>query len=334
MNFYIETGLSVFLLILGFALLVKGADWFVDGASGIAKKLGVSQLVIALTIVAMGTSIPETSVSLLAVLRGSGDLAVGNIVGTNTLNILLILGLTALIRPVFVHWTTVWFEIPMVIGTAVVFCLVGLGGTLLLPGKSVDGTISRWEGVLLLALFAFYLVYLGWLAKKSKSENCEITQHPVPVEHFVPWLSLIAVVVLGLGFVIGGSSLVVRSAVDIATALGISERFIGLTVVALGTSLPELATSITAAVKKQDDLAVGNIVGSNIYNMLFIGGVTALIKPVPYNASFVYDSLICIGTSFLLWFCVMTDKWKRLNRRSAVVMLGSYAGYFAWLVIK
>lgn len=329
MEFCIETVLSVVLLVFGFGLLVKGADWFVDGSSGIAKKLGVSQLVIALTIVAMGTSIPETAVSLLSVLEDSGDLAVGNIVGTNTLNILLILGLAALIRPVFVHWTTVWFELPMVIGTAVVFGFAGLGESLLMPRKHIDGSISRLEGVLLLVLFGLYLLYLCWLSAKSMKKNAVMV-----VENPVPWWKLILVVVMGLGCVIGGSSLVVKSAVDIAQALGISERFIGLTVVALGTSLPELATSITAAVKKQDDLAVGNIVGSNIYNMLFIGGLTAVIKPVPYSADFIYDSLICIGASMLLWFCVMTDKWKRLNRRGAVVMLGAYAGYFVWLVTK
>lgn len=329
MEFYFETVLSVLFLILGFVLLVKGADWFVDGSAGIAKKLGVSQLVIALTIVAMGTSIPETAVSLLSVFQGSEDLAVGNIVGTNTLNILLILGIAVLVMPIFVYRTTVSFEMPMVIGTAVVFSFAGLGFGMFNPKSCKDGTIGRLEGLLLLGLFGIYLVYLCWLACKSRNEKGLIVIEPV-----VPWWKLILIVVLGLGFIIVGSSLTVNSAVLIARTLGISERFIGLTVVALGTSLPELATSVTAAVKKQDDLAVGNIVGSNIYNMLFIGGLTALIKPISYRASFVYDSLICIGASVLLWLCVRFDPYRRLNRRAGVVMLACYAGYFVWLLLK
>lgn len=330
MNICLETALSVVMLLVGFGLLVKGADWFVDGSSGIAKKLGVSQLVIALTIVAMGTSIPETAVSLQAVLKGSGDLAVGNIVGTNTLNILFILGLTAVITPMIVQRSTFCFEMPMVIGTAIVFGIMGLGRGFELPSTTArDGFITRGEGVILLVLFGLYLVYLGWLAKKTATKNAL-----VPVEKPVPWPKLIFVVVLGLGLVILGSSITVNSAVQIARTVGISERFIGLTVVALGTSLPELATSITAAIKKQDDLAVGNIVGSNIYNMLFIGGITAVIRPIPFGSAFVWDSIICVGASALLWLCVIIDKKRRLTLPAGIVMLLSYVAYLVWLILK
>lgn len=327
MDFYFKIGLSFLLLIFGFALLIKGANWFVDGNVGIANKLGISKLVIALTIVAMGTSIPETSVSLMATFQKSNDLAIGNIIGSNTLNILFILGISAILSPLFIQRSTIYFEIPMLIVISIIFAFIGLGSTLLNPYSATEGTINRIEGIILLGLFILYIIYIASLAKKSKRKE----ELPI-IEKSISWKTLIFSIIFGLIFVIIGSNLTVKSAISIAKTIGISERFIGLTIVALGTSLPELVTSITAAIKNQDDVAVGNIIGSNIYNMLFIGGLASIIKPLPYNASFTYDSFICIGAVLILFSCILINPNNKLNRASGIVLFSCYIGYFFWLL--
>lgn len=315
------------LLVFGFILLVKGADWFVEGAAGIADKLGVPQLVVGLTIVAMGTSAPETAISLTASFHGSADLAVGNIVGSNIMNILIILGITALITPLAVQKSTVKYEMPFVILISAIFPILGLGMGITKGFSAPDGVLSRADGIILLLIFAAYIGYLFWMVKKGEAEAEE-----VPDGKNMTWIKLIFILLVGLLFIVIGSDYTIRSATKLAQMFGMSERFIGLTIVALGTSLPELATCIAAALKKNADLAIGNIVGSNIFNMLFVGGVSAAIKNVPYQGKFFADSAVCLATALLLWLCVATNKKKVLNRIGGGIMILAYAAYFLYLI--
>ena len=315
------------LLVFGFILLVKGADWFVEGAAGIADKLGVPQLIIGLTIVAMGTSAPETAISLTASFHGSADLAVGNIVGSNILNVLIILGITAIITPLAVQKSTVRYEMPFVILISVIFPVLGLGSGILKGMGSPDGVLSRLDGIILLALFILYLAYLFVMAKRGEADAEE-----VPDGKNSSWLKLVFLLVVGLALVIIGSNYTINSATKLAKIFGMSERLIGLTIVALGTSLPELATCIAAGLKKNADIAIGNIVGSNIFNMLFVGGVSAAVKDVPYQGAFFADSVVCLLSAALLLLCVILNKKKVLNRAGGIVMIAAYAGYFAYLM--
>lgn len=301
-------------LALGFALLVKGADWFVDGASGFAAKLGIPQLVIGLTIVAMGTSMPEAAVSISAALRGNADITVGNIVGSNILNILIILGITAVIRTLKVAHSTIRYEIPFMI--AVTLVLLWLGYT---------GSEVTWvEGILLWILFIGYLAYLLFMAKKNRDEEGQEQTKELSM------VRLIGLTILGVVMIVAGSNFAVEGASNIAAALGISERFIGLTIVAFGTSLPELVTSVSAARKGNADIAIGNIVGSNIFNILFIIGTTALITPVIFVRSFVVDTLIAAACGLLLFVGVVKN--RELKRPIGIVMLLCYVAYFVYLL--
>lgn len=306
--------IELVLLVVGFAMLIKGADIFVEGASGIAAKFGIPQLVIGLTIVAMGTSAPEAAVSIAAALKGTADITIGNVVGSNIINILIILGVTAVIVAVAVQQSTVRYEIPFVILVSVVLLVMG----------AMDKTIGRLDGVILWLLFIVYLVYLFLMAKHGKEE--EQKQDDAPI-----W-KLLLFVVIGVALIVIGADVSVDAASEIARVIGLSERFIGLTIVALGTSLPELCTSVVAATKGKADLAIGNIVGSNIFNILFVVGTTALIVPVPFNPAFVIDSVVAIGAAVLLWLCVC--KTKKLTRTGGAVMLIAYVGYFAYLMMK
>ena len=304
------------LLAVGFVLLVKGADWFVEGASRVAEKFGIPQLVIGLTIVAMGTSLPEAAVSVSAALKGSAEITIGNIVGSNIMNVLLILGITSVITPIAVQASTVKYEIPFVIVVSAI--LMALGYT--------DNVVGRVDGVILWALMLCYLWYLLVMAKKGggQSEETPETDKPMPV-----WKMLLLIVVGGVMIVVG-SDVAVDAATELARIFGMSERLIGLTIVAFGTSLPELVTSATAAIKGKADIAVGNIVGSNIFNILFVVGTSALITPVAYAANFFVDSIVCIATAILLW--VLVARNKRLGRAGGAVMLVCYVGYFVYLM--
>ena len=314
--------IQILLLVLGFALLVKGADWFVDGAAGIATKFGIPQLVIGLTIVAMGTSAPEAAVSITAAFAGNAEITIGNIVGSNVLNILIILGITALVYPVAVQKSSLVFDIPVVLfATAILF---GLG---------YDGNISRLDGIIMLVVFVAYLVFLFWDAKRPKKlESAEVQQEEAENEETknegknLSLLKALIFTVIGLVLIVAGSNFVVKSATFIATALGLSQRFIGLTIVALGTSLPELFTSVTAAMKKNSDIAVGNIVGSNIFNILFIVGLSGLIIPVPFAPAFRFDTLVSGVAAILLLLCSLPK--KRLSRIAGIFFLICYAVYF------
>ena len=307
-----EIFLQIVLLCVGFAMLVKGADWFVDGSSGIATKFKIPQLVIGLTIVAMGTSAPEAAVSITAALKGNADITVGNIVGSNILNILIILGLSALITPIAVAKSTIKIDIPFMI--AITFLLLGLG---------YDGSIGLLEGIIFLVVFAGYLTYLFVMAKRDRNK----------IEEGVKDISIIKALlwtIVGLFFIVFGSNVTVDAATKIAQVLGLSQRFIGLTIVALGTSLPELFTSVSAARKGNADIAIGNIVGSNIFNILFIIGISAVIVPVPFAVGFRFDTIVAVVAAVVLLLCSLKD--KKLKRWSGALMLLTYAVYFVMIV--
>lgn len=305
--------IQVLLLVVGFVMLVKGADWFVEGVAGIAEKFGIPQLVIGLTIVAMGTSAPEAAVSIASAVKGNADITVGNVVGSNIMNILVILGLTAVISTLAVQKSTIRYEIPFMLVVSVIFGLFGMSGE----------RIDFVEGVIFWALFIVYLLYLLVMARKNKEETPEEKSRPVIV--------LILLGIVGAVLVVWGADVVVDSASAIASYFGMSERFIGLTIVAFGTSLPELVTSITAALKKKADIAIGNIVGSNIFNILFVIGTAALICPVPFETKFIVDTGIAILAGLVLW--IGTYKNRELRKTCGVVMLLCYAGYFAYLCV-
>lgn len=305
--------LQLVLLAIGFLMLVKGADWFVDGASGIATKFKIPQLVIGLTIVAMGTSAPEAAVSISAALGGNADITIGNIVGSNILNVLVILGLSAAITPLLVSKSTVRVDIPVTL----------LASLLLFLG--LDGVLNIWEGVLLLVVFLAYMAYLFVVTLKQKDvEPEEIKELPI-------WKAVFFTVI-GLGLIVWGSNVTVDAATKLATMWGMSPRFIGLTIVALGTSLPELFTSVMAARKGNADIAIGNIVGSNLFNILFVVGLSALITPVPFQANFIFDTIIATAAVVLLWICCAKD--KKLHRWAGWLFLLGYAAYFAVIAFQ
>lgn len=304
--------LEIIFLVIGFIMLVKGADWFVDGAAGIASKFGIPQLVVGLTIVAMGTSAPEAAVSITAALKGNAGIAVGNVVGSNILNILIILGLTGVITSVAVQKSTLFIEIPYMLVITGVLLVMGIMGN----------SINLVEGIILWVLFVLYLAYLFVLAKKGKSEEEEKEARPL-------WKLLLLALIGGVVVVLG-SNVAVDSATAIAQIIGLSEKFIGLTIVALGTSLPELVTSVTAAKKGNADIAIGNIVGSNIFNILFVLGTSALIIPITFEASFAIDTIIAIAAGVLLW--IATIGKKKLTRPWGIFMLVCYAAYFVYLL--
>lgn len=310
---YLELLLQFVLLAVGFLMLVKGADVFVDGAAGIADKFGIPQLVIGLTIVAMGTSAPEAAVSITAALKGNADITIGNIVGSNILNILIILGITSVIVAVSVQKSTVRYEIPFMLVITVMLAIFGY----------TSGHITFWEGIIFWIAFTIYLAYLFIMAMNNKEEVEETKKRPV-------WM-LLLFVVIGIVLVVWGSDVTVDAATRIARAAGLSQRFIGLTIVALGTSLPELVTSVSAARKGKADIAIGNIVGSNIFNILFVVGTTALITPVVFKPEFMIDTMISLAAGILLWLCVFRD--RKLGRAGGIIMLLGYVAYFVYLVV-
>jgi cation:H+ antiporter len=317
-----EMLLQFALLVLGFVCLVKGSDWFVDGAAGIATKFGIPQLIIGLTIVAMGTSAPEAAVSITAAANGSADITIGNIVGSNILNVLIILGLSAVVFPLTVAKSTILIDIPVTIGVTILLFVLGL-----------DGNITRIDGIIMLVIFVSYLGFLIWSAKREKSlgQDLDSSSEENTEEKPLSIGKAILLTVIGLALVILGSRFVVDSASFIARRFGLSERFIGLTIVALGTSLPELFTSVVAASKKNCDIAIGNIIGSNLFNILFVVGLSSMIIPVPFAEAFRIDTLVALGAVVaLLLFCLPK---KRLSRLGGAIFLLAYLAYFIfWLM--
>lgn len=300
------------LLAVGFVMLGKGADWFVEGAASLATRFGIPQLVVGLTIVAMGTSAPEAAVSIAAAMHGSADITIGNIVGSNIMNILVILGLAAAIVPLAVARSTVRIEMP--------FMLVITG---LLFYEGLDGKISFADGLVLLAAFALYMAYLYKMAMKSNADD-DLQEAGLPLGRCI--LGAVG----GLVLIIWGSNVTVDAATAIAQYAGLSERFIGLTIVALGTSLPELFISVTAARRGNADIAIGNIVGSNIFNILFVVGLSSMIINIPYAAAFNFDTCVAIGAALLLWLCVL--RTQRLARWCGALMLVCYAAYLGYIL--
>lgn len=304
--------LKVVILLVGFLFLVKGADWFVEGAASIAKKLGIPQLIIGLTIVAMGTSMPEAAVSITAALQKNAGITIGNIVGSNILNVLIILGVTAVITNVAIQTSTFRYEIPFMMVVTIILLVFGITG----------GEVTFVEGIIFWVLFLLYLGYLFVMAKKgTNEEEGETKDYPV-------WKCILFMVIGGV-LVVKGSDFAVSGASAIALYFGMSERFIGLTIVALGTSLPELVTSVTAARKGNAGIAIGNIVGSNIFNILFVIGTTALICTVPFESKFIIDTIIAVVVGAILW--IGTYKHKELRRPCGIFMLLCYVAYFVYL---
>lgn len=313
-------GLEIIILVAGFVLLVFGADWLVNGASALAKKYNVSDLAIGLTIVAFGTSAPELVVNVFAAAQGSHDIVLGNIIGSNNFNLLVILGIAGIITPLAVQHSTVWKEIPFsLLAVAVLFVFAN---DIFSEGA---GVISRMDGIILLVLFVAFLWYVAKQLKNDPSE-AEIVTKKYPA-----W-KMAVFIVGGLAGLIVGGRLVVTSAVDIARVLGMSEKLIGLTIVAAGTSLPELATSVVAAIKKNNDIAVGNIVGSNIFNIFLILGVSSVINPVSFNPVFNIDIMLLTFGTLLLFFAMFTGKKHKLDRWEAILLLSIYIGYTVYLV--
>ena len=299
------------LLVAGFVLLVKGSDWFVDGASAIAEKLRISQLIIGLTIVAMGTSAPEAAISISAALKDSAGITIGNIVGSNILNILIILGLSAVIAPLMVDRSTICRDLPFLIGISLLLLIQGW-----------DGSINLFDGLVQIVLFTAYLIYLLIRAKRQPEQDVKIANQRSLLRTSLTVVGLVAVVI--------GSNLAVDAACAIARLLGMSERFIGLTIVALGTSLPELFTSVTAARKGNADIAIGNIVGSNIFNILFVVGLSAVIIPVPFAEAFRFDCAVAVAAAaFLLLSCARAGNLKRWH---GAMMLAGYMAYFLMIL--
>lgn len=304
------------LVVVGFVLLIYGADWLVAGASGVAKRFQVSNLVIGLTVVAMGTSTPEFVVNMVSVNDGTTDLAITNILGSNILNVFLILGSTALLCPICSQATSRKVDIP----------LASLAGIMvLLFGIFSDG-IMRWGGILLLIIFVLYMAYTLRHAKDYTDENNDI--QPMNIGKAV------ALILLGLvGLVVGGE-MIVKSAVHIATAAGVSESIIGLTIVALGTSLPELATSLMAAAKKNSDIALGNVIGSNIFNVFMILGCSATIAPLPAYKGFVLDSVMAALGCLLVWLFVVTNKKHEIRWWHGAILLLIYVVYMGYRLMN
>lgn len=304
--------LPILLLSMGFALLIAGADILVRGASSLAKRMNVPEIVIGLTVVAFGTSTPEMVVNITSALQNSPSISVGNIIGSNVFNILFILGISALLHPLHVKRGTTWREIPFALLTS--FILLVLANDGWFHGGAAN-IITAGDGFVLLGFFALFLVYTHDLARQGVDAGGHSKVYP-------GWQALIYILGGLAGLVLGGN-LVVKNAVILARQAGISEAVIGLTIVAVGTSLPELATSIVAAMKNKPDIAVGNVVGSNIFNLLFIMGITSLIHPVPYEITFNPAQYVMIGATLLLFIMMFNPKRHRVDRwEGAVLMLG------------
>lgn len=310
------------LLAIGFVLLVKGADWFVDGSASLARRLGVSAAIVGLTIVAMGTSAPEAAVSITAGVKetffgeaGAGDMAIGNIIGSNLFNLLFILGLCMMIKPIPTADEFLKRDFPWAIATTILF----------IP-MVCDGKLALYEGIILVVLFASYI---GWMLYKS-IKNREVTADDIKT---MSMGKSIGFLLLGLAMIITGGQLVVNSAENIALSLGMSKTLVGLTVCAIGTSLPELVTSFIASRKGESELAVGNVIGSNIFNLLFILGTTVCISsPMPVDSAMMIDAIVLVAVTALVFLFSFTG--KRCGRIEGAITFSCYIGYMTYIIIR
>ena len=305
--------LTLILLVIGFVLLIRGGDVFVDSAASLAHRSNIPAIVIGTTVVAIGTSAPEAAISIIAAIKGSDGVSVGNVIGSNITNIFLILGITAIIGALPIHKNTKKYELPFV---GFITILLGAFGIWL-------GQISRFAAITFLLLFAGFMIYSIIMARRDANEPTKIVPMPTPTAIFLLLVSLFAIIY--------GSNMVVHSATDIAHALGVSDRIIGLTLVAFGTSLPELVVCIAAVLRKQYDIAIGNIVGSNIFNILFVLGLAAFIKPIPFQAAFLTDTAVALLAVVMLM--LFTYKDSILTRLGGIIFVLSYIGYTAFTLM-
>lgn len=316
--------LSLFLLIIGLLLLIKGGDWLVNGASSLARKYSISELVIGLTIVAFGTSAPELVVSSLAAINHHPEIALGNVIGSNNFNLFVILGITGIITPLAVQKTTIRIEIPISLAAALILLLLANNFFI---GKPL--VINRLDASILLVCFIAFIRYIWKTIKKEDvkfpSNSNEAIQKPI---------RSVVLILLGLAGLILGGKWVVDSSVDIARYFNISEKVIGLTIVAMGTSLPELFTSIIAIRKNSTDIAIGNVIGSNIFNIFLILGVGGIIRPMEYSIAFNTDLILLIVGSILLLLAMFTGKKRKLDRWEAIILLGIYIVYMVYVGIR
>ena len=316
--------LHILLLLFGFVLLVKGADYFVDGASNIAYLLKISPLIVGLTIVAFGTSAPELAVSLTAALNGSNDIAIGNVVGSNIVNLLLVIGLSSLLKPLTVTKTMIFKDYPYTIVASLALLILSYD---YLSGKTNELMLSRGDGLILLLFFIIYMYSLiKGVLTNTPEENPSIKEKGMKVS------KCILITILGLIAIIWGGNLVVNNATAIATSLGISETLIGLTIVAIGTSLPELVTSVVAAKRGESDIALGNVVGSNIMNILLILGASSSIHPITINIFSIYDMIILLLVSILFFIPILIS--KRVSKLTGMTMVVTYIIYTAYILIR
>ena len=315
--------LTYILFVIGFVFLIKGADYLVDGSSSLAHRIGISQLVIGLTIVSFGTSAPELLVNIVASLKGASDVGIGNILGSNIANILLILGVAGVIYPLLIKKSTTWKEIPLNLLSAIV--LLVLANDVFIDGASAN-VISRIDGLILMLFFIIFIYYTIGLAKAERNHDGKVPRHGV-----FKSLVMAAAGIVGLAY---GGQWVVNGAINIASLFGVSQSLIGLTVVAVGTSLPELATSAVAAYKKNADIAIGNVVGSNLFNVFWVLGLSALIKPLPFRPEINTDILVYLGATLLLFIFAFTGKKNHISRSDGIIFLCCYAAYIIFLVIR
>ena len=320
--------IAIAVLVVGFVMLIKGADFFVDGSSAIAKRLKVPSMIIGLTIVALGTSLPELAVSVTASINGSNSLAISNVSGSNIFNLLVVLGFSALFVPLHVDKTCMKIDFPFSILCALLLTLFGF----------TNGGLERYEGIIFLVLFVAYIILTVVRAKKNRVEEVEEQEKPMSVPKSIIFIVLgAAMIKFGGDFVVGGTVTIngldiEYGATAIARALGMSETLIGLTIVALGTSLPELVTSIVAAKKNEVDMAVGNVVGSNIFNILLILGAASAINPVSFLRENAIDIILLVAASALVYLFAWTK--EKIVRWEGVIMLLGYAGFMAYAIIR
>ena len=312
---------AIIVLLIGFLLLVKGADWFVEGASSIAKKIKIPSFVIGLTIVAFGTSAPELAVSVTAALKGSNDIAIGNVVGSNIFNTLVVLGMSAAIMPIIVEKGMIKRDYPMSIFVSLLLGVLAMDTIL---GKKPGMQIGRGDGIILLLVFAVYMFMTVKAGIQNRIED-------EPIEELSLWKSIL-IAVLGLAGIVLGGDWSVDGAKEIARILGMSEALIGLTIVAIGTSLPELVTSIVAARKGENDIAVGNVIGSNIFNILLILGVSSVIHPMDVSQTYLYDIGMLILTMLAVYLPIA--KTKKVGRGTGIVMVLCYVVYTVYLILR
>ena len=315
--------LTFILLLVGFVILVKGADFLVDGAASIAKKYNISNLVIGLTVVAFGTSTPELLVNIMSSVKGYNDAAFGNVIGSNILNLLVILGISGVIYPLVVQRKTVSFEVPLSLVAAILLFIL-VNDVLIFDAN--EDILSRIDALILLLFFGLFMVYIARTMKSGPDVN-----EGEAIKVYSTWLSVLYFV-LGLAMLVGGGSLVVDNAVTIARQYGLSEKIIGHTILAAGTSLPELATSAVAAYRKQADIAIGNVVGSCIFNIFLVLGITGLINPAPYNVVLNFDLYVLGASTVLLMIFMFTINQRKLDRWEALMMLIGYVAYTIVLI--